>query len=168
MGISDDDADLLSRLYPSDKTRVEPARIDNVIHRTVFVAHVSLLVLAWPEADGRDAHTDRCHSIGAEVPEIVAVRLIAEIGPVGSDTRPCQLVIQVDLPGQMEGLISDIHPGPGLALQCSHLPGRALAGDQVVHFLLFVIRNLLRALDCTTILQFVPPTGRQPSFFDNF
>ena len=125
--------------YLFDDFGVETTGIEDLIYSTILIAHVREFIFAGSKANGGNSHTHRRDRVGAEIPKIKILWFASENFAIGGDAGLGQFVVQVDLPGCVEGIVTDVPTGPAFAMKRSHFPGGVFAADEFIHFLFDVL-----------------------------
>src|SRR5258706_1127806 len=125
-----------SDLYFLNYSCIKIACIQNLTDFTTFIAYVRQFVFSGSKTDRGYAQADRCHGVGAEIPEIILFGFVSKVFLICGNASLSKFMLQVDLPGEVEWFIFDIQACPTFSVKCTDFPGCVLAFDELIHLLL--------------------------------
>ena len=105
-----------------DHSGINRAGLHDLADFAFFIAHMRQLILARPKTDRRDPQSHQGHGVGAEIPEIILFRRMAEGFTISRDECLGKFVLQADFPGQVEGLGRLIAPRSRWSAAASQFP----------------------------------------------
>src|SRR5688500_20345748 len=84
-------------LYFIDQPCIKSTRINDLLHFTIFVAHVGQFILSGSKANGWDSQPDTRDRVRAEIPTITPARFASHGFTIGRHTSLSKCMLHINL-----------------------------------------------------------------------